>query len=204
MANFVKPVRQSGIFCLEVPWDRSRDNIDETAPKSVLPGLQLIARYHGLIQLNYKTCATSAELRYHVRDFSEMNANAKRWYGCLYLASHGSKGIISLPGDDEELTIGQLAKLLGRSFKDCLIYFGSCSVLACSEDTLNDFVEETGVDAIVGYETDIDWIDSTVLDILFLNKFLDEGRPKSKTRFWNKFREEYEELVDKYNMVFFG
>lgn len=187
-----------------MPWSGSDEYIDETAPKTVLPGLQLIARYHGMAQLNYKTCATTAELRYHVQDFASVRQSAKNWYGCLYLASHGSKGSIYLPGDHEEITIGQLANIFGKTFKNCIIYFGSCSVLSCSEEVLNEFINKTEADAVVGYETDIEWVNSTILDILFLNKFLDERRPKSKKVFWNNFCKEHGELVEKYQMVFFS
>lgn len=203
MANFKKPVQQNGIFCLEVPWSESREYIDETTPKSVLPGIQLIARYHGMAQLNYKTCATTAELRYHLQDFSNVRKSAKNWYGCFYLASHGSKGSIYLPGDEEDLTLSQLAKLMGKTFKGCIIYFGSCSVLSCANEILEEFKEETEVDAIFGYERDVDWVDSTVLDILFLNKFLDESRPRSKKVFADRFYKEYSALIDRYSMVYY-
>lgn len=204
MANFVKTGAHRGIFCLEMPWNASSENIDETAPKTVLPGLQLITRYHGLIQLNYKTCATSAELRYHLEDFATMKKNAREWYGCLYIASHGSRGSIHLPGDKESLTIGQLAKMIGKLFKGAIVYFGSCSVLDCNDSELENFIDETEVDVIVGYKYDIDWVDSTILDILFLNRFLDDNRPKSKVVFWKKFEADYKEFIKKYGMVFYG
>ena len=201
MANFNRS--QSGVLCIEAPWSAGNDENDETKPKSVLPGLELINTYYGYQKLLYRTCATRRELAYHFEDFKRLRPTSKNWYGMLYFASHGSKGSMHLPGEKQELDLEILAEMMGKIFSGFVVYFGSCSVMKCSDAELQRFSDLTGADMVVGYEADVDWIDSTILDILFLNAFSSEKRPKSKIVFWNGFRKRYGELIDKYKMVCF-
>jgi hypothetical protein len=163
-----------------------------------------VTRYHGYEKLLYRTCATKNELKFHFDDFRGLRQNSKRWYGLLYFASHGSKGALDLPGEPKPLPLYELAELMGKTFSGFSVYFGSCSVMRGSDDELNAFQETTATDLIVGYGADVDWIDSTVLDILFLNRFLSETRPESKKRFLTSFCSRYGEMVDKYQMHFFN
>lgn len=48
-----------------------------------------------------------------------------------------------------------------------MIHFGSCSTLSAHKDDINEFLEKTGALSISGYQRNIEFISSTVIDILF-------------------------------------
>jgi hypothetical protein len=202
LSNFAR--QSNGIICIEMPWHSGNNETDETRPKSVLPGLELISRYYGYLNLLYRTCATQTELKFHFDDFRGIRKNSRDRYGLLYFATHGSKAALGLPGEPAPLSLSDLAELMGKTFSGFSVYFGSCSVMKCSDAELNDFQTATGSDMIVGYEADVDWIDSTILDILFLNKFAAEERPKSKKRFLGNFGSSYGAMIEKYEMMFYN
>jgi hypothetical protein len=120
----------------------------------------------------------------------------------LYLAAHGSSGAISLPGEERQFRLSDLSKLFGTTFKGFTIYFGSCSVLSCTDAEANDFLSSTEADCVVGYEKPVDWVNSTGLDILFINRYIQ--RKKNIGVFWKNFYAEYKSLVDEYEMQIFG
>jgi len=49
----------------------------------------------------------------------------------------------------------------------------------------------TGVSMVLGYKKDVDWIESTVTDLLFLDWLQSYKNMKS---LWKRFRERYREL----------
>lgn len=96
----------------------------------------------------------------------------------FYLAFHGSPGSVQTTLEG----IGTIA--LCDSFKDYgvypnLIYLGSCSVLAgkTGERFGRDLLETSGSNAVVGYTTNVGWIDSLVVDTLFLYRFYTNKDP---------------------------
>ena len=107
-----------------------------------------------------------------------VNDNGLRF---LTLAMHGKGGKLELANGDK-FSIQAVAKAISRGEQEggriTALHFGSCKVLSAkkAERVL------AGTEQLVwvsGYEKDIDWTDSTLLDGLFLNRLL-----------WNKDGEE--------------
>ena len=90
----------------------------------------------------------------------------------VYLSFHGSPGKIHTA-----LTrIGPAA--LCRAFVNwgaCpnLVYFGACGIFRGKhgEKFARQFLRTSGCRAVLGYSTDIDWMDSMLTDLLFLRRF---------------------------------
>ena len=53
-----------------------------------------------------------------------------------------------------------------------LVYFAACNVLCGSgEKFARDFLAASGCRAVIGYTTNVDWMQSLVTDMLFLQRF---------------------------------
>jgi hypothetical protein len=147
------------IFCLEGDWN---DNLKQKS--SILPALELL-QLNANIESVYKTCATKVEFYARL----EQLLNNKTKYGkfqLIYLAFHGFKGGIQI-SNDEEITLEELADEFEGRFEHKIIHFGSCSTLKAHEDSVYNFLEKTNAAAISGYQKNIDFISSTVFDVLY-------------------------------------
>ena len=96
-----------------------------------------------------------------------------------YLAFHGKPGTwVSLNGNIGANTLIEAFEGYGRGYKN-LVYFAACSVLRGrqGEQFAREFLKRTGVRAIVGYTTRVDWMASLVADLLFLHRFYSDPSP---------------------------
>jgi hypothetical protein len=95
-----------------------------------------------------------------------------------YLAFHGKPGtVISLNGNIDAQRLWEAFEGYG-GYKN-LVYFAACSVLRGKqgERFAKDFLKKTGVRAVIGYTTRVDWMASLVADMLFLNRFYSDPSP---------------------------
>jgi hypothetical protein len=81
------------------------------------------------------------------------------------LAFHGIKNQIFI--GDEAYSLEKIAATFEGRLEDKMIHFGSCKTLSIDEDQAKYFLEVTGAKAISGYGKNVDFISSTVVDILF-------------------------------------
>ena len=96
-----------------------------------------------------------------------------------YLSFHGSPGTVRTAL--ARLGPARLCKAFegwGSAY-DNLIYFAACSVLAGpgGRRFAEHFLEQSGCRAIVGYTTDVDWMESMLTDLLFLRRFYADPAP---------------------------
>jgi hypothetical protein len=95
-----------------------------------------------------------------------------------YLAFHGRPAAVAS-------TLGRInARRLCEAFEGYggyknLVYFAACSVLRGKqgERFAKDFLKKTGVRAVIGYTTRVDWMASLVADMLFLQRFYSDPAP---------------------------
>ena len=159
----------NGIFCIEGEWEpdlRKRD--------SVLPVLELLERL-GMIKWIHRDVASVSEARIYLEKWSQ-----KRYddYVVLYLATHGDKGKLKW-GPHESMTLGELADVLGDIAESCWIYLGSCLTLF-NESDVRKFVKQTGVEAILGYRKEVDWIESAAFDVILLSEMANFSGPPAR------------------------
>lgn len=142
------------IACLESLW-----NTDLEDRWSVRPILDVIANTYDL-KLAHLSCNTEPEFTYNLRMLGK-----RRSYGILYLAFHGAPGEIYL-ADETYLTLEALQETMASRFTDWIIHFGCCSTIRVSSERLEAFVAATQVSMIIGYTKDVDWIESSAVDLL--------------------------------------
>jgi len=100
----------------------------------------------------------------------------------FYLAAHGKIGglkTLVTPTESEDL----FTAFNGLDQYNNIVYFSGCGVLAGEKGALfaKEFLRRTGTVAVVGYAEMTTWIDSLVIDTLFLSRFFDgDGNPYSQ------------------------
>jgi hypothetical protein len=111
-----------------------------------------------------------------------------------YLAFHGKPGtMISLTGNIGAEPLVEAFAGYGRGYKN-LVYFAACSVLrgARGERFAREFLKKTGVRAVIGYTTRVDWMASLVADLLFLHRFYRDPSPwRNLTKIFKSVQHDY-------------
>jgi hypothetical protein len=112
----------------------------------------------------------------------------------FYLAFHGKPGaVISLTGDIGAQPLIEAFEGYGRGYRN-LVYFAACSMLrgAQGKRFAREFMRKTGVRAVIGYTTRVDWMASLVADLLFLHRFYSHPSPwRDLRRIFNSVRRDY-------------
>lgn len=153
----------NGIFCVESLW--SKDTGSQRT--SVAPLLEYIGRSFGVRHTTFD-CGTIEELALR------LGKSHKSGYKILYLAGHGEKGKIFL--DNGEVTLEQVAEMMNHRFSDWFVHFASCSVLDVSLKRIRKFKRDTGIAKLSGYRKDVDWKESSALDLIWISHLVSGER----------------------------
>lgn len=143
------------LYCIEGHWDYGPG----CGEPSVEPMLQMVHACGGWPYLR-RNCATVSEMRYWLQtEWCERCANGS----ILYIASHGDPGRIWLSSREGFREVEALSTLADRIENDlfaerCLVHFGGCRVLDCSDDAIDAFLDRSGAYAVSGYTEDGYWI----------------------------------------------
>ncbi|GAB3083996.1 DUF6642 family protein [Pedococcus soli] len=159
----------NGVFCLEGEW-----NADLRKRATVLPVLELLERL-GEIKAIHRDVATLPELEHYLKAWGQPRY---RDFYVLYLSTHGDKGLLQWSRGNQT-SLEELAALLGDSAKGCYVYLGSCLTLF-NEREARAFVETTGVEALVGYRKEVDWLEGAALEVILVAWLANHyGRPST-------------------------
>ncbi len=170
--------RKRNIACLE---SLSSEHMESRL--NVVPLLDVVSRLWK-IKYSHLTCNTAGELDYN------LGLLCKRNYGILYLAFHGAPGSISLH-DGTDVTLSNLAEMMGEKFGDWIVHFGSCRTVGSSRQ-MTDFVEQTGVALATGYTKNVDWAESAALELLLFQQLQSHQSLKVA---WRGVENNYGDLV---------
>ncbi|MBZ0267906.1 hypothetical protein K8I85_07110 [bacterium] len=148
------------VFCIEGNWD---DRLNRNV--TVRPVLELLAINAG-VRFIYRDCSTKPEMVFLVDKWQQARYAD---YGILYLALHGRPGELVIDGA-ETMSMDELGELISFRRRQRIVYFGSCSVLRGDARPIKSFLERSGVKAVCGYTTDVDWMKSAALDLVAINE----------------------------------
>jgi hypothetical protein len=168
------------IVCLETNWGDHNVRLFEN--RSVRPFLEVLAaQFDPPLAVAHRFVDSLAQLSYYAerpdgllwRDAQAFDAPI------FYLSFHGAPG--ALRGPVERIEAAALCKAFegwGGQYAN-LVYFGACSVFSGLEGRrfARDFLAASGTRAVIGYATDVDWIESMVTDLLFLRRFFGDTDP---------------------------
>ena len=167
MSNGRRVDQAKGVFCLETnQWYGQKDR------SSVEPILGLLERLKDYeVPYLHKRVATRPELKHLLGRYLQPTFKT---HPLLYLAFHGYPGSTGQPSglrlDNGDINMPDLADLMLGQCQNRVIYFGSCSTLDDHGKKLNSFLRKTGALAMCGYKEEVDWLESTAFDLLFLGK----------------------------------
>lgn len=157
----------NGVFCLEGEWDS-----DLRKHESVLPILELLERL-GSIKAIHRDVATNVEAARYLQKFAQRRYDP---YGVLYLAAHGDKGRIFW-SRDQAMSLDDLGSILAQGRSGYYLYLGSCLTLFDTRH-VERLVAMSGAQAVLGYRTEVDWIESAAFDVILLSWMANHaGRP---------------------------
>lgn len=150
-----------GIFCLEGMWDSQISNTF-----SVLPILELLKKSAG-VNYVYHNCATREEVDFFLNKWKSNTIRKK--FPILYLGFHGGSEFFTiLHNNKTEYTIIDLAEELKGSCAGSVVFFASCQTMNMERAKIQSFLKKTKFLAALGYGNEIDWLKSTVFEILVL------------------------------------
>lgn len=180
------------LVCLEAYWD-DQLFVQKTV-KPFFDAMNQLMRFPLLIAHRYVESAKG--LKYYTQyPDGLLWKDPFSWNTPLfYMAFHGRPGTIGTILDK----IGP--NLLCDAFQkyggyDTMVYFGSCSVFKGEKgrEFASDFLKASGVRAIIGYDRDVDWIQSMIIDLLFIQKFYNHPDP------WNHLDKIHREICSEYS-----
>ena len=148
------------VFCLEGDWEQDLRN-----KSSIGAALDFLQANCG-IRYIHKNCGTKENLKYYLALWKQRRY---RDYTICYLAFHGMPEKIQV--GNEYLNLVELAEILNGSCVDKIIHFGSCNTLDTDAKGIRTFLETTHALCVCGFKTDIDFVESSVFDMLLLQKF---------------------------------
>jgi len=171
------------VFCLEGDWEK--DLRKKSSIGAALDFLQANCN----IQYIHKHCGTKENLAYYLSRWKQ-----KRYkdYSICYLAFHGHPEVIEV--GNEHVDLSELADMLNGSCVNKIIHFGSCNTLDTDSAKVRDFLEKTQALCVCGFRTDIDFLESSVFDMLLMQKFQEYRNIKSVDR---DLKRNYRKLITK-------
>lgn len=177
------------LVCLESSWD---DRVfHNTSVKGFFESLGPLT--HPPLQVAHRFVESSKHLAHYTRKPDGLLwTDPIAWDAPIfYLAFHGSPGSV-------ETTLERIdSQALCEAFRDYgdypnLIYIGACSVLAgpAGERFGDDLLKASGSAAVIGYTTNVGWMNSLIVDMLFLFRFYAHEDP------WNNLTNIFESVLN--------
>jgi hypothetical protein len=143
------------ILVLESPWDSG-----SIKSKSVWPFVNEFARATGL-SAYHQTFSDKSSFRHWVAQYNKEDVASPK---LLYVAAHGGNGRIA--GLQKEINGKTIISTVKKAKNLRFVHFGSC--LFGTENNLEALLQEAKhLQWAAGYEKSVDWVDSTLMDVMF-------------------------------------
>lgn len=151
---------KKNIYCLEGDWQK-----DLRKQSSILASLMFLEKNCN-IKYIHKHCGTKESLFYYLAQWKLKKYSS---YSICYLAFHGFEGEITVGKDN--VSLEEIADILQDSCKDKVIFIGSYLVLQADRARIKDFLAKTGALCVCGYKVSVDFLISSVFEMLVLDLF---------------------------------
>jgi len=151
---------RKNVFCLEGDWQK--DMRDNSSVRAALIFLQQNLN----LKYIYKQCGTRENLEYYLSMWKQKKYSA---YSICYFAFHGKPESIEV--GKELVTLAELGDMLQDSCQDKIIHFGSCQTLNTDRKNIEKFLEHTGALCVCGFESEINFIESSAFDLMLIEMF---------------------------------
>ena len=165
------------LVCLETYWNESL--FHEFSVKGFFEAMAPLLKPR--LMLAHRYVDSEAGLAYYAKRPEGLMWRQEELFDApvYYLAFHGRPGsVLTLNGRIAGETLIEAFAGYGKGYRN-LVYFAACSVLRGKqgERFAREFLRKTGVRAVIGYTTRVDWMASLVADLLFLHRFYADPSP---------------------------
>jgi hypothetical protein len=166
------------LVCLESYWDE--ELFQHFSVKAFLDGMAPLV--HPPLTVAHRFVDSAAGLAYYLRRPGGVMWRQKALFDApvYYLAFHGGPGSVRAVAEriGADSLIDAFSGYGEHGYRN-LVYFAACSVLRGERGRrfAQEFLKTTGVQAIIGYTTRVDWMASLVADLLFLHRFYADPAP---------------------------
>ena len=171
------------LVCLETYWN---EKLFQTfSVKGFFESMSPLS--HPSLTLAHRYVDSEAGLAYYLKRPGGLMWKQKDVFDApiYYLAFHGRPaGVSPLLGRVSGERLIDAFEGYGASGYRNLVYFAACSVFRGKRGMAfaREFLRRTGVRAVIGYTTRVDWMASLVCDMLFLNRFYADPSPWKNLR----------------------
>ena len=181
------------LVCLESYWNH--DLFKAISVKGFFESLATLIRPR--LQLAHRFVESERGLAYYTRHPDGLLWKLPESWDTpiYYLAFHGEPGAVKSVLDRIGAeTLLEAFRGYGKCGYSNLIYFAACNVLCGSEGETfaRDFLAASGCRAVIGYTTNVDWMQSLVTDMLFLQRFYTDPDP------WNNLAAIFDSVKEDY------
>jgi len=181
------------LVCFEAYWN---EKLSQTSSvKGFFEAMAPLA--HPPLTVAHRFVESEAGLAYYAKRPDGLMWRSKEFFDTpiYYLAFHGRPGAVrSLLQRIEADKLCEAFAGYGAGGYKNLVYFACCNVLRGKkgQSFARDFLRASGVRAVLGYTTSVDWMDSLVCDLLFLHRFYADPSPwKNLRRIFNSVQRDY-------------
>jgi hypothetical protein len=165
------------IVCLESYWNEKL--FQSVSVKGFFEAMAPLL--HPPLTVAHRFVESDAGLAHYARRGGVMWRNRELFDApVFYLAFHGAPGALKSVGGhiDGERLCEAFAGYGSGGYRN-LVYFAACNVLRgdAGQRFARRFLQASGVRAVIGYGTAVDWMASLVADLLFLHRFYSDPSP---------------------------
>ena len=148
------------VFCLE--GEMGRDMRDRSSIKAAMNFML----QNFTVKFIYKQCQNRANMEYYINRWKRNKKYES--YSICYLHFHGESGKIE-PGGRAFVSFDELGEMLKDACTDKVIHFGTCETIKVEKKKVDDFLRKTKALCISGYRADVDFFESSVFDLIFID-----------------------------------
>ena len=155
-----------GVFCLEG---------HSPFPVNALATLQVLQRNCG-VAFDYQGPVTIEQFWRELDRWVKREANL---FPILFLAFHGASGAVTI--GDECVFLDEIAERIAGRGRGRWLHISACSTLCVPPNFVADFLQETRLEGVSGYDFDVPIVDAFLEDYLTLRDLI-LGSSQSKTK----------------------
>ena len=157
-----------GIFSIEAHWEKPHE-------LPAKPMLEAVAEHCDAKLLSH-VATTPKKFLDHLLAWDKQSSE----WCFVHLWFHGAQGSISVDDSDDDSQSTRLDQILDafrqhpNNWGNCVMHFGACSTMSADSSKLQEFLDETQLSAISGYEIDVGWIEPLALESIYLHYLREE------------------------------
>lgn len=185
------------IICFDTEWRYNHHRKNEKFNLKCEHVLETIKAYHENFNFEYEKFLTRDVLLHYMQQFSGNRMKSR--YQVIYISCHGEENTIFFEGEREEelksISLDELVDFYEGFFEDRIVHFSSCSTLKDLE-AAKRFKRKAHAKCVSGYQTDVDAMDSLILDMAYFNALQEYKTIGTLKRSNSLFQQHYASLID--------